>query len=96
MKKFLALALMASLILTSCGRDKNNTAGNDTGKESSVLGEMADTAESIVDDILPGNQGSAETDSTLGDEDGNGTVETEPETTEMKDETTDSGTKMPN
>lgn len=87
MKKLLALTLLASLLLTSCGRDKNNSSDNQTGEDSSMLGEIGDTVESVADDILPGDQGNGESDSTLGDENGDGVVETDGENTMMQDET---------
>ena len=85
MKKFLALALLTSLLLTSCGRDKNEDTGNgnnnQNGSDTSAMDEMGETVESIADDILPGDQ--TDPDSTLGDENGDGTVETDGDNTMM-------------
>ena len=90
MKKFLALALLTSLLMTSCGRDKNEDTGNgnnsQNGSDTSVMDEMGETVESIADDILPGDQN--DPDSTLGDENGDGTVETDGDNTMMNGDET--------
>ena len=89
MKKFLALTLLTSLLLTSCGRNNNDESqngGSQTGEDTSMMGEMGETVESIADDLLPGDQGTS--DSTLGDENGDGMVETNGENTMMNGEET--------
>lgn len=88
MKKFLALALLTSLLLTSCGRDKTEDTdnGNQNGSDTSVMDGMGETVESIADDILPGDQ--TDSDSTLGDENGDGMVETDGDNTMMNGDET--------
>lgn len=83
MKKILTITLLLSMLLTSCGRNKNN----ETETSGGMMDEMGETIESITDDILPGDQNGSESDSTLGDKDGDGTVETDGDNTMMNDGT---------
>jgi len=84
MKKLLTITLLLSMVLTSCGRQNNNET--QTGEDTSMLGEIGETAESLMDDIIPGDQGGSESDSTLGDENGDGMVETDSNNSMMNSE----------
>lgn len=75
MKKLLTITLLLAVLLTGCGRKNNSDSESSTGEDTSMLGEIGETAESLVDDIIPGNN--TESDSTLGDENGDGVVETD-------------------
>ena len=97
MKKILTITLLLSLLLTSCGRDKNNAneTGNDTSNDtqSGMMDEMGETVKDFVDDVLPGDQNGSsnetgnETDGTLGDTNGDGMVETDGDNTMMNGDT---------
>ncbi len=88
MKRFLTLTLLTALLLTSCGsnnkNDNQNANNSQNGEDTSMMGGVGETVESIADDILPGDQ--TGNDSTLGDENGDGMVETNGDNTMMNGE----------